>query len=429
MQTVSVSLSQLDNFRNFLKTLEPTGVIYPTAFNEALSEGTVKLKPLPPNYDLKTCVGASNQPNTLCRFPISVGHSTSAQVKNSVNIVYERITLTHLKNSLKDGKIYICLPDSATSTMFVKAVKEAVGLTIGNVGIGSDPTLVTDWSKPFEIRTFITIPEGDYIYLPGTLVFEVVNTKKKPNPNPNVGAVTAYEIWISEGNVGSITDFLESLKGEPGAQGLSAYEVWLEYGNIGTYNDYIEALRGPKGERGFRGTMGPRGLDGPPGTAGKPGKDGKSAYQVWLDLGNRGTEADYQTALKGANGKSAYQSWLSTGHTGTEQDFVTSLKGKTGNPGLNAYELAVSNGFNGSLEDWLKTNPMNLELVPMYDVNNKFLGNIIGGAPGGGTLQPGSSEFWVSPDVIEELKLKHGVTEPTDTIYGLLSLLLTVVNK
>lgn len=36
------------------------------------------------------------------------------------------------------------------------------------------------------------------------------------------------------------------------------------------------------------------------------GTDGKSAYQNWLDLGNSGTEADFNTSLKGADGQSIY---------------------------------------------------------------------------------------------------------------------------
>lgn len=34
----------------------------------------------------------------------------------------------------------------------------------------------------------------------------------------------------------------------------------------------------------------------------QPGPDGESAYQVWLDAGNRGTEADFLTSLIGARG-------------------------------------------------------------------------------------------------------------------------------
>lgn len=57
------------------------------------------------------------------------------------------------------------------------------------------------------------------------------------------------------------------------------------------------------------------------------GADGKSAYQIWLDHGNTGTEEDFLKSLIGKDGKSAYQIWLEAGHKGTEEDFLNSLKG------------------------------------------------------------------------------------------------------
>ena len=124
-------------------------------------------------------------------------------------------------------------------------------------------------------------------------------------------------------------------KGETGETGKSAYQVWLDLGNAGTKADFLQALKGDKGD---------------PGKDGSNGVDGKSAYQIWLDAGNKGTEADYLKSLKGdkgdkgdsitgpqgkpgPDGKSAYQIWLDAGHTGTEQDFLAFLKGEKGNTG------------------------------------------------------------------------------------------------
>jgi len=49
---------------------------------------------------------------------------------------------------------------------------------------------------------------------------------------------------------------------------------------------------GPKGDPG------PQGEPGPKGDAGPAGQDGKSAYQIWLDLGNTGSEQDFIDSLK-----------------------------------------------------------------------------------------------------------------------------------
>ncbi|MGY8951713.1 MAG: hypothetical protein ACKVJW_08000, partial [Flavobacteriales bacterium] len=55
---------------------------------------------------------------------------------------------------------------------------------------------------------------------------------------------TAYEIWLSEGNIGSVQDYLDSLKGEKGDDGLSAYQIWIDSGNTGTEAEFIDFLKG-----------------------------------------------------------------------------------------------------------------------------------------------------------------------------------------
>jgi len=89
---------------------------------------------------------------------------------------------------------------------------------------------------------------------------------------------SAYEIWLAEGNVGTVLDFLESLKGEKDEDGLSAFQIWKDLGNEDTEEDFIDSLKGDKGE------------------------DGKSAYQIWIDAGNDGTEEDFLNSLKGDGG-------------------------------------------------------------------------------------------------------------------------------
>lgn len=60
------------------------------------------------------------------------------------------------------------------------------------------------------------------------------------------------------------------------------------------------------------------------------GKDGKSAYQIWLDNGNKGTEQDFLNSLKGAKGDTG-----ATGATGPKGD-----KGDKGEDGVFSDELA-----------------------------------------------------------------------------------------
>lgn len=119
-------------------------------------------------------------------------------------------------------------------------------------------------------------------------------------------------------------------KGDPGDPGKSAYELWLEQGNIGTEQEFLDYLKGIDGKDG---------KDGLPGKDGEAGPKGESAYQTWIAAGNTGTEEDFLNSIKG---KSAYQIWLEAGNTGTEEDFFNAIKGAVGPVGPagdSAYEV------------------------------------------------------------------------------------------
>jgi hypothetical protein len=97
---------------------------------------------------------------------------------------------------------------------------------------------------------------------------------------------SAYEIWIEEGHEGTVTDFLESLIGDPGK---SAYEIWLSVGHEGTIMDFLIDIQGD------------------------------SAYEVWLSDGHTGTVTDFLDSLVG---ESAYEIWIDQGHEGSEEEFL-----------------------------------------------------------------------------------------------------------
>ena len=125
--------------------------------------------------------------------------------------------------------------------------------------------------------------------------------------------------------------------------------------------------------------------------SGVQGIDGKSAYEIWLDLGNTGTEQDFIDSLigddgdpgdPGDDGDSAYEVWLALGNTGTEQDFIDSLKGADGEDGDDfAFELpdGVENGdylqwiWNGTTWDITVITPddTNIILISSSGTNNQ----------------------------------------------------------
>lgn len=222
----------------------------------------------------------------------------------------------------------------------------------------------------------------------------------KPGPKGAAGA-SAYSLWLSVGNTGSLQDFLDSLIGEKGpngyrgstgfngadgqdgatgpsgTDGASAYQLWLDAGNTGTPDEFLASLIGDPGQDGTDGADGLDGTNGINGTDGVDGAAGLSAYELWVAQGNPGTEADFLASLVGADGsdgtdgatgKSAYEIWLDAGNTGTEADFLASLKGADGlcTPGSGL-------GYFGSFYDLTtQTNdaPVNVMRYNNSDIHN-----------------------------------------------------------
>ena len=155
----------------------------------------------------------------------------------------------------------------------------------------------------------------------------------------------------------SYEEWLASIKGEKGDDGLSAYQIWLANGNSGTQADFLNWLKGQKGDKGDQGETGPQGPQG------EQGEGGLSAYQIWLAQGYEGTEEDFLNWLKGQKGdqgetgpQGPQGEQGEQGETGPQGD--KGEQGETGPQGLSAYEVWLSLGYTGTEEDflnWLKT--------------------------------------------------------------------------
>lgn len=87
---------------------------------------------------------------------------------------------------------------------------------------------------------------------------------------------------------------------EKGADGKSAFEIAVENGFVGTEAEWLESL---KGKDGTDGQPGKNGADGTNGQDGKYGIDGKSAYEIAIANGFFGTESEWLESLKGSDGK------------------------------------------------------------------------------------------------------------------------------
>lgn len=123
-----------------------------------------------------------------------------------------------------------------------------------------------------------------------------------------------------------------------GARGKSAYEIWIEKGNVGTEQDFIISLRGKDGKDGINGTNGLDGINGKDGANGLDGKDGKG-----LDYTTMTPEEI--SSITGAQGEKGIQGERGlTGLTGKQGE-----QGERGLTGLNGVDGI--NGIDGDKGD------------------------------------------------------------------------------
>lgn len=89
------------------------------------------------------------------------------------------------------------------------------------------------------------------------------------------------------------------------------------------------------------------------------GLDGKSAYEIALDHGYEGSEAEWVASLKGQPGEdglSAYEiACRYGGFTGTRSEWLASLQGEKGDKGDSVYDIAVRNGYEGTEQEWYES--------------------------------------------------------------------------
>ena len=103
--------------------------------------------------------------------------------------------------------------------------------------------------------------------------------------------LSAYEIWLNQGNIGTEIDFLNSLKGEKGDKG--------EQGEQGLQG--IQGIQGIQGKKGDKGDTGERGADGSNGIDGKDGSNGIDGFSPTISIAEN-TSSSYILTITDANG-------------------------------------------------------------------------------------------------------------------------------
>lgn len=82
---------------------------------------------------------------------------------------------------------------------------------------------------------------------------------------------------------------------------------------------------------------------------------GYSAYEVAVQEGFVGTVEEWLESLIGPEGDSAYEVAVANGFVGTEAQWLASLEGDPGPQGSSAYQVALAEGFVGTVEEWLES--------------------------------------------------------------------------
>ena len=139
--------------------------------------------------------------------------------------------------------------------------------------------------------------------------FDSESCNVPPTPDLYAQLLAEMKKLLSEVQNGS-----NGTNGKDGEKGLSAYELAVQEGFTGSLTEWLNSLKGADGKDGIDGKDGVVGLNGKDGINGKDGADGRN-----------GTD--------GKDGLSAYDIALKNGFVGTESEWLESLKGKDGSDG------------------------------------------------------------------------------------------------
>ena len=123
---------------------------------------------------------------------------------------------------------------------------------------------------------------------------------------------SAYQIWLSLGNSGTETDFINSIKGEKGDKG--------EQG--------LQGVQGEKGDRGEQGLQGIQGEKGEKGDTGEKGSDGADGFSPSITV-SENTETSYKLLITDKNSSFTTPNLKTSGGSVTVDD---SLSDSSENP-------------------------------------------------------------------------------------------------
>ena len=169
------------------------------------------------------------------------------------------------------------------------------------------------------------------------------------NKNEDMGSrLAALEELCSQlnTNIVSLQQIVEALQGNDYVTGVVPV---VENGETVGYtisfskSGPVTIYHGKKGENGQNGTTPVIGVE----------QDTDGLYYWTLDGDWLTDDEGSKILAQGMAGKSAYELAVEKGYRGTLDEWLASLNGSNGDDGKSAYELAVENGYQGTEEEWL----------------------------------------------------------------------------
>lgn len=176
----------------------------------------------------------------------------------------------------------------------------------------------------------------------GTLKFYGVNFEVFPSPE-TAEIESKDEFTLLESKIAEVDKIIA--EGIETAQGKSAFEIAVENGFVGTVEEWLESLKGEKGADGKDGINGKNGVDGQNGKDGTNGADGRGIISTEIN-------ANGELVLTYSDGSTANVG-IVKGKDGTNYVLTDTDKTDIANIVINEYDsslMAILGGDSGATE-------------------------------------------------------------------------------
>lgn len=253
-------------------------------YSELVKEATANA-----NVAAESANNAADRSNTIANNP--------PKIVNEVWYAYDEETGSYVSTGVKAIGDAFTIVKTYTSVANMQA-----DYTGGDVKIGQFVMIDTG---------DVNNPEDSQLYLKGDTEWKFISDLSGAE---GIQGLSAYQVAVQEGFVGTEEEWIQSLKGDKGDKGEQGIQgIKGEKGDPFTYEDFTEdqlqGLVGPQGEQGEKGEKGDpfeysdftpeqlEGLKGPKGDTGNTGPQGEPGIAATIEVGETVTLEPGESAL------------------------------------------------------------------------------------------------------------------------------------